>query len=105
MLRIEFSGEFLQILSQKFAHNLHLSTIVDCSWEYILNPQIDFCNTWNTVEQSILRNFAGDLDEGIPSPSVQNTIYITEKDVLEKVKDIKSIKMTLPVNKLFNNIF
>jgi urate oxidase len=27
---------------------------------------------------------------------VQYTIYLTEKDVLEKIKEIKSINMTLP---------
>lgn len=48
------------------------------------------------MKQCILRNFAGDLDQGIPSPSVQNTLYVTEKDILDKIREIVSIEMTLP---------
>lgn len=32
----------------------------------------------------------------MPSPSVQNTLYVTEKDILDKIRDIVSIEMTLP---------
>lgn len=73
------------------------STIVDCSWEYNNNnTQVDYCRVWKAIKLSILKNFAGDLDVGVPSPSVQYTIYLTEKDVLSKIKEVKSIKMTLP---------
>ncbi|KAG5674372.1 hypothetical protein PVAND_004346 [Polypedilum vanderplanki] len=78
------------------------STIVDCSWIYSPNPNVDFCKVFDSVKNSIIFNFAGDLEKGIASASVQNTIYITEKDVLEKIKDIKSIEMTLP-NKHYIN--
>jgi urate oxidase len=72
------------------------STVVDCSWVYCANPQVDFDKTWKEVKYSILANFAGDLDQGIPSPSVQNTLYVTEKDIMDKINDINSIEMTLP---------
>lgn len=61
-----------------------------------MNPQADYDKSWDIVKDSILRNFAGDLDRGVASPSVQNTLYITEKDVLEKIPEINSIEMTLP---------
>lgn len=73
------------------------STVVDCSWEYNSNnPHIDFCRIWKAIQLSIFKNFAGDLDVGVPSPSVQYTIYVTEKDVLKCIKEVKSISMTLP---------
>jgi urate oxidase len=36
------------------------------------------------------------LDHGVPSPSVQHTLYLAEKEALEKIGDINSIEMTLP---------
>jgi urate oxidase len=61
-----------------------------------MNPEIDYDKTWELVKNCILRNFAGDLDQGVSSPSVQNTLYVTEKDILEKIREIVSIEMTLP---------
>lgn len=72
------------------------STSVDCSWEYRKIPDIDYDKSWEMVKLCILRNFAGDLDCGTPSPSVQNTLYMSEKDALEKVPAINSIEMTMP---------
>jgi urate oxidase len=54
------------------------------------------------VKICILRNFAGDLDEGIPSPSVQHTLYLAEKDALQQINEINMIEMTLP-NKHYIN--
>lgn len=39
----------------------------------------------------------------MPSPSVQNTLYLAEKDALEQIEEINSIEMTLP-NKHYVNI-
>lgn len=50
-----------------------------------------------------MQNFAGDLDQGVPSPSVQNTLYVTEKDILGRILEINSIEMTLP-NKHYVNV-
>lgn len=55
------------------------------------------------MKYCILRNFAGDLDQGVASPSVQNTLYLAEKDALEQIHEINSIEMTLP-NKHYVNI-
>lgn len=43
------------------------------------------------------------MDHGVPSPSVQNTLYLAEKDALEQIEEINSIEMTLP-NKHYVNI-
>lgn len=59
---------------------------------------MDFDHTWNTVKEIILKNFAGDPEHGVPSPSVQNTIYLSQKDILEAVKQVKFIIYTLTSN-------
>lgn len=82
--------------------SLH-STIVDCSWAYKKNPSVDYDKSWEHVKYCILHNFAGDLDYGVYSPSVQNTLYLAEKQVLEEIEDVNFIEMTLP-NKHYVNI-
>lgn len=49
---------------------------------------MDFDQTWTTIKEIILKNFAGDPVEGVPSPSVQNTIYLSQKDILAAVKEV-----------------
>lgn len=55
------------------------------------------------MKYCILHNFAGDVSEGVQSPSVQNTLYLAEKDALEQIEEINSMEMTLP-NKHYVNI-
>lgn len=43
---------------------------------------------WHSVKEIILQNFAGDVHVGIPSPSVQNTIYLAQRDVLKTIKEV-----------------
>lgn len=50
---------------------------------------VDFDKIWKTVKEIILQNFAGDPDVGVPSPSVQNTIYLAQKDILAAVKQVR----------------
>ena len=58
---------------------------------------------WESVKSCVLRNFAGDLDLGIASPSVQHTLYLAEKETLEQINEINSIEMTMP-NKHYINV-
>jgi urate oxidase len=78
------------------------STIVDCSWEYRKVPDIDYFKSWDLVKHCILKNFAGDLDCGVQSLSVQNTLYTAIKEALEIVPAINTIEMTMP-NKHYVN--
>lgn len=72
------------------------STVVDCQWEYRRVPDINYDKSFETIKQCILHNFAGDLDKGIPSPSVQHTLYEAEKEALESIPSIDNIEMTMP---------
>lgn len=40
------------------------------------------------MQQIILQNFAGDPVDGVPSPSVQNTIYLAQKDIMAAIKQV-----------------
>lgn len=40
------------------------------------------------VKECILDKFAGPPEEGIFSPSVQNTLYLAEKMILDKVHQV-----------------
>jgi len=85
------------------ANDRIFSTVVDCSWQYRKNTTIDYDKAWELVKYCIVSNFAGDLDQGIPSPSVQNTLYLAEKSALNEIPAIDFIEMTLP-NKHYVNI-
>lgn len=73
-------------LSRKI--NLFSSTIISASWQYSVIEKVNFDFLWHHVKEIILQNFAGDVDVGIPSPSVQNTIYLAQRDVLKSIKEV-----------------
>ncbi|CAD6999764.1 unnamed protein product [Ceratitis capitata] len=78
------------------------STIVDCCWEYSNIDDVKFCQTWNKVKNIIIQNFAGDPNVGVSSVSVQNTLYLTQKEVLDVIPQVSVISMTLPNKHYFN---
>lgn len=66
---------------------------MSCAWEYVEINDIDFDKTWSTVKEIILQNFGGDPIEGVPSPSVQNTIYLAQKDILAAIQKVNNCLM------------
>lgn len=88
------NDEFRSLQDQ---HDRIFSTVVECNWEYMyVDAKTKFCQIFDIVKDVIVKNFAGELKSGTPSPSVQNTLYLTEKEVLEKVPEISAINMTMP---------
>lgn len=78
-------------------HDRIFSTVVECNWQYShVEPGTQFCRIYDIVKDAIVKNFAGDMKMGVPSPSVQNTLYLTEKEILESVPQISAINMTMP---------
>jgi len=65
------------------------STVVTASWEYSTAIDVNFDSVWQIVKDCILDKFAGPPDSGLFSPSVQNTLYLAEKQILEKVKQVR----------------
>lgn len=64
------------------------STVVTATWDFSTATGVDFDNVWYIVKDCIMQKFAGPPDTGIYSPSVQNTLYLAEKDILDKVKQV-----------------
>lgn len=77
-------------------HERIFSTIVYARWHYASTNGVDYDKAWNTVRNCILDAFAGPPDTGIFSPSVQNTLYIAQKDVLERIPQMSHIEVELP---------
>ncbi|XP_060647928.1 uricase-like [Drosophila nasuta] len=83
-------------------HDRIFSTVVECTWEYSDIENLNFINAWESVKDIVLKNFAGDPKVGIPSPSVQHTLYLTEKQVLDTLSQVAVISMCLPNKHYFN---
>jgi urate oxidase len=54
---------------------------------------VDFDWAWNKVKECILDNFAGEPEHGVFSPSVQNTLYLAEKQVLDTIPEVNDTYM------------
>jgi len=72
------------------------STIVYARWNYGSTTGVDYDLAWNTVKDCILDAFAGPPDTGVFSPSAQNTVYIAQKNVLERIPQMSKIEVTFP---------
>jgi len=73
------------------------STIVTADWTYsYVSSELDFDKSFSTIQDSILEVFAGPADKGIFSPSVQNSQFLTQKMILEKIPQIEKISMSYP---------
>lgn len=71
-------------------------TVVDSWWWYNTVKGVDFNKNWEGVKGIILDTFAGPAATGVFSPSVQNTLYLTERNVLSTIPQVEKVEMTLP---------
>ncbi|KAH8311688.1 hypothetical protein KR044_007566 [Drosophila immigrans] len=83
-------------------HDRIFSTVVECSWQYSDIENLNFIEAWESVKDIILSNFAGDPKVGVPSPSVQHTLYLTEKEVMDTLPQVAVVSMSLPNKHYFN---
>ena len=72
------------------------STIVTADWTYNNVRQLDFDKAFATVRDTVLDVFAGPADTGIFSPSVQNSQYLTQKQILEKIPQVEEVSIEMP---------
>lgn len=71
------------------------STVVSAEWQFSTANGVDFDSAWDSVKDCVLDKFAGPSDTGIFSPSVQNTLYLAEKMILDKVKQVCNINLEI----------
>ncbi|HEV8648170.1 MAG TPA: urate oxidase [Actinomycetes bacterium] len=67
-----------------------LATSVTATWDYH-EPKADFTRLWEGVNEQIGTTFTDHY-----SPSVQNTVFLMGKAVLERFPDIEKIHFSLP---------
>ncbi|XP_022911695.2 uricase-like [Onthophagus taurus] len=77
-------------------NNRIFSTIVTATWTFSTADGVDFDSAWNSVRDCIIDKFAGNPETGIFSPSVQNTLYLAEKMILDKIPQVSKIEMAMP---------
>lgn len=68
-----------------------MATVVTAKWQYGNRIDLDFDKLWESVRKQILETFTDHF-----SPSVQNTLYLMGKAVLEKHPEVERIHFSLP---------
>ncbi|MDQ3506422.1 MAG: urate oxidase [Actinomycetota bacterium] len=68
-----------------------MATVVAAKWQYGNRTDLDFEAAWESVRKQILETFTDHF-----SPSVQNTLYLMGKAVLEKHSEVERIHFSLP---------
>jgi urate oxidase len=68
-----------------------LATIVTAKWSYGNGTDLDFNRLWRSVRDQTLETFTDYY-----SPSVQNTLYLMGKAVLESFPEVQWIRYTFP---------
>merc|ERR1711936_646102 len=60
------------------------------------HKELDFDTAYTTVQDTVLEVFAGPAYKGIFSPSVQNSQFLTQKMILEKIPEVDKISISMP---------
>ncbi|ELT87839.1 hypothetical protein CAPTEDRAFT_160432 [Capitella teleta] len=71
-------------------------TIVYAKWNYGSTQGLDFGRAREAVRKAVLDEFSGPADVGVYSPSVQKTIFDTQKRALAIVPQISEMSIELP---------
>lgn len=71
-------------------------TIVNATWDFHTLSGLNFDTAWETAKASILDIFAGPPDTGVFSPSVQKTLYDSQKLILSKIPQMDKIEIKFP---------
>lgn len=79
------NDEFRSLADQK---DRIFSTIVRSRWQYNVSEGVDFDKVSKIIKQIILTCFAGEPINGIESPSVQHTLYLANKEVLDNIPQV-----------------
>jgi len=93
---------FVNFVSDEFrslpdAKDRLFSTIVTADWTYgKINKELDFDTAYSSVQDTVLEVFAGPADKGLFSPSVQNSQYLTQKMILERVPQVEQVSISMP---------
>jgi len=73
-----------------------LSTTITADWTYADVQNLDFDLAWRSIRDIILEQFAGPVDTGVYSASVQNTQHNMQRAVLDAFPQVESITIDMP---------
>ena len=81
------------------------STIVTADWTYNTIRQLDFDLAFKTAKEIVLDVFAGPAGQGIFSASVQNSQYLTQRQILETIPQVPASPRPPPQHTNLHTIF
>ncbi|KAI6645790.1 Uricase-like [Oopsacas minuta] len=72
------------------------ATSATINYEFNSIDSVNFNDIWEQVLRTVVESFSGPYDTGVYSSSVQHTMYLTNKRVLEEHKIIEQVEMNMP---------
>lgn len=73
-----------------------MGTCMDGEWAYSLAKSSSFLNDRSHIMKTLVEQFAGPSDEGVPSPSVQHTCFRMGSAVLAGMPTIAEVTLYMP---------
>jgi urate oxidase len=77
-----------------------LGTAADAEWNYcprlVMSGGIDYTKSYERIESTLLKTFAGPSDKGVYSPSVQETLYKMGREAIKAETSIGEITLYMP---------
>ena len=73
-----------------------LATSATLKYEFNSIDSVDFNALWEQAYIAVLETFSGPPDTGVYSSSVQHTMYLADKRILEEVKEIETVEINMP---------
>eukprot|EP00800_Vazella_pourtalesii_P005603 TRINITY_DN16633_c0_g1_i1.p1 TRINITY_DN16633_c0_g1~~TRINITY_DN16633_c0_g1_i1.p1 ORF type:complete len:301 (-),score=55.04 TRINITY_DN16633_c0_g1_i1:115-1017(-) len=72
------------------------ATSATLKYEFNSVDHVNFNDIWEQVLKAVIETFSGPYDTGVYSSSVQHTMYLTNRRVLEEHSVIEEVEMNMP---------
>jgi len=73
-----------------------VSTVVTADWTYSDVTGVNFDYTWKKIQDIILEEFAGPVDTGVHSASVQYTQHLMQQAILDSFPKVERVTIDMP---------
>lgn len=78
------------------------STSVTADWDYFNVYGLNFDATFASIQDTMLEVFAGPADVGIFSSSVQQTQFLTQKTIMDRIPQVSEMTISMPNRHYFS---
>lgn len=79
-----------------------VSTVVTADWTYSDINGLDFDKTWRSIQDIILDQWAGPVENGVYSASVQYTQHLMQKAILDYIPQVERVTIDMPNRHYFS---